>query len=76
MFRHRLAPEADYYRLPELPAPAVQPRAFVLCTVTTVPGCTLAQWAGMQCIYLQAFEQALVAARPSLLDRDLFALWN
>ena len=24
----------------------------------------------------QAFEQALTAARPSLLDRDLFAFWN
>ena len=25
---------------------------------------------------VQAFEQALTAARPSLLDRDLFAFWN
>ena len=39
MFRHRLAPEADYYRLPEPPAPSVQPTGFMLCTVAVVPGC-------------------------------------
>ena len=76
MFRHRLAPEAEYYRLPEPPAPTVQPTGFVLCTVAVLPACSLMQWAGMQTIYVQAFEQALTAARPSLLDRDLFALWN
>jgi hypothetical protein len=76
MFRHRLAPEADYYRLPEPPAPTVQPTGFVLCTVAVLPAFSLMQWAGMQTIYVQAFEQALTAARPSLLDRDLFAFWN
>jgi hypothetical protein len=41
-----------------------------------VPGCTETQWAGMQSLYLHAFEQALVDARPTLLDRNLFAFWN
>jgi hypothetical protein len=76
MFRHRLAPEADYYRLPAPPQPTVQPRSFVLCPVAVLPGCTLGQWAGLQQVYVYAFEQAQATARPSILDRDLFALWN
>lgn len=76
MFRHRLAPEAEYYRLPEPPAPTLSPTSFVLCTVAVIPGCTETQWAGMQNLYLYVFEQTLAHARPSLLDRDLFAFWN
>lgn len=76
MFRHRLAPEADYYRLPEPPPPAVQPGSFVLCSVAVLPGCTLGHWAGWQQVYIHAFEQAWAAARPSLVERDVFAFWN
>jgi hypothetical protein len=76
MFRHRLAPEADYYRLPEPPAPTVQPGSFLLCSVAVLPGCTVGQWPGLQQVYVYAFELARAVARPSLLERDLFALWN
>jgi hypothetical protein len=76
MFRHRLAPEADYYRLPEPPPPTVQPGSFLLCSVAVLPGCTLGQWAGLQQVYVYAFGQAQAAARPSLLERDVFAFWN
>ena len=75
MFRHRLAPEADYYRLPEPPVPKPRPGGFALCTVAGLPGMTVGQWAGVQQLYHAAYEAAQVALRPSLLDRDLF-FWN
>jgi hypothetical protein len=76
MIRHRLAQEADYYRLPAQSAPRIQPTGFVMQTVAVVPVCTLAQWAGVQSLYLHAFEQALAAATPSVTDRGLFGFWN
>jgi len=76
MFRHRLAPEADYYRLPEPPAPTIHPGSFLVCSVAVIPGCTTGLWTGMQQVYVYAFEQALALARPSLLDRNPFAFWN
>jgi hypothetical protein len=76
MFRHRLAHEADYYRLPEPPPPAVRPGSFLLCTVAVMPGWTTDQWAGLQQVYVYAFEQAQAVARPSLLERELLAIWN
>jgi len=76
MFRHRLATEADHYRLPAPPTPTVRPGSFLLCTVAVIPGCTLNQWAGLQQVYVYAFEQALEAARPSLPERNVFAFWN
>jgi hypothetical protein len=74
MFRHRLAPEADYYRLPAPPAPAFRPASFVLCPIAVLPGCSLGEWA--QAVYVVALEQAIEAARPALPDRGLFAFWN
>jgi hypothetical protein len=76
MFRHRLAPEADYYRLPEPPAPKVHAGSFSLWTVAVIPWCTLGQWVGAQQAYLLAFEHAVETARPALPDRGLFAFWN
>ena len=38
MFRHRLAPEADYYRLPVPPAPAFCPANYLLCPLAVIPG--------------------------------------
>jgi hypothetical protein len=76
MFRHRLAPEADYYRLPEPPPPRITPGSFALCTIAVMPGCTIGQWFGVQQAYIWAFEQAIEHARPPLPDRGLFAFWN
>jgi hypothetical protein len=76
MFRHRLAPEADYYRLPELPAPTIRPQGFALCTIAVIPGCTAVQWAEAQQLYVVAMEHAQASARPSILERDWYAFWN
>lgn len=76
MFRHRLAQEADYYRLPPPPAPTLQPQCFALCPAAAIPGCTVEQWAGMRQLYDLAFEQAQAQLRPSILERDAFAFWN
>jgi len=76
MFRHRLAPEADYYRLPALPTPSFRPEGFALCTMAVIPGCTAEQWADMQQLYLAALEQAQAWARPSVLERDCLLFWN
>ena len=82
MFRHRLAPEADYYRLPEPPPPVVRPGSFLLWSVALIPGCPSSPamatpWlGGLQQVYVHAFEQAQAAARPALPERDLFAFWN
>ena len=74
MHRHRLAPEADYYRLPAPPAPAFYPASFILFPVAILPGIGLGEWA--QAVYIVALEQAIEAARPALPDRGLFAFWN
>jgi hypothetical protein len=76
MFRHRLATEADYYRLPEPPSPPIRPESFALCTFAVIPGCTAAQWAGHRQLLAWAFEAAQEAVRPSILERDPFACWN
>lgn len=76
MFRHRLAPEADYYRLPEPPPPRIYAGSFALCSIAVIPGCTAGQWLGAQQVYVLAFEQALEYARPPLPERGLFSFWN
>lgn len=78
MFRHRLAKEADYYRLPELPAPRITAAGFqvcptgVLCTCT----CTPDHMTGVAQLYQWAFVQAQAVARPAVVEREVFALWN
>jgi hypothetical protein len=74
MFRHRLAPEADHYRLPAPPPPAFHAASFVLCPIAILPGATLGEWA--RAVYSMALEQAIEATRPALPDRGLFAFWN
>ena len=69
MHRHRLAPGADYYRLPPPPPPAVRPACFFAIPAAGLPAALLP-------IYQAAFEQALAANRPSLPERELFAFWN
>jgi uncharacterized protein YbjT (DUF2867 family) len=76
MFRHRLAPEAEYYRLPEPPAPTIRPQSFALRSIAAVAGCSAGHWAGVQQVYELALAGAQAATRPSLLERDPFAFWN
>jgi hypothetical protein len=63
-------------RLPQPPAPAVAPGGFMLCPVGAFPGLTLEQWLWQQHVYRLAFEEAVAVARPSILERDLLAVWN
>jgi hypothetical protein len=74
MFRHRLAPEAEYYRLPASPAPQFRPASFALCPVAILPGCHYVDWT--RAIYSLALEQAIEVARPALPNRGLLAFWN
>jgi hypothetical protein len=74
MHRHRLAPEADYYRLPNPPAPPFRPASYLLCPIAVLPGLSLGEWA--HAIYVVALEQAIETSRPALPDRGLFAFWN
>jgi hypothetical protein len=74
MFRHRLAPEADYYRLPAPPPPPFRPASFVLCPVATFSCAVNGDW--VHAVYVVAFEQAAETARPALTDRGIFAFWN
>jgi hypothetical protein len=73
MFRHRLAPEADHYRLPAPPPPPFRPASYVLCPLAILPGIS-GEW--VHAVYVVAFEQAVETARPALPDRGLFAFWN
>ena len=76
MPRHRLAMEADHYRLPD-PAPApIAAGSFALCTMSQLPGCSAEPCQGLVDFYRTAFEQACIAARSTHPERVLFALWN
>jgi hypothetical protein len=76
MHRQRFAREPYVIRLPQPPSPGIAPHAFVLCPLVLLPGESLEQWLWRQSVYQRAFEQAQAVARPSLLERDLLAVWN
>lgn len=76
MRRARLDSDLIDYRLPQPPAPALQPAAFCLCPLGTLPGIGAGQWFMVQQLYQMAFAQAQAVARPSLPERDLLAVWN
>ncbi len=76
MPRHRLAAEAEYYRLPTPPAPSFTPGSFQLCPMGVTAACSPGQLSGMSELYKAAFEQACEAARPTHPADMLFALWN
>jgi hypothetical protein len=76
MFRNRISTimmEPEPLRLPQPPAPPLNPRAFMLCPVAVASPqhSQLQVW-----LYQRAFELAQAAARPSILERDLLGVWN
>lgn len=73
--RHRLAPEADYYRLPLQSPPSPPPSAFMLCPSAIIPGCTDDHWASVQQTYEQAFAMLGVPGTTMLPEDDSF-FWN
>ncbi len=76
MRRHQVLFDLQLYRVPQPPAPTMVPAAFAMCPLSMMPGASAAQWLAVQQIYRAAFEQAQAVARPSILERDLLAMWN
>ena len=76
MARHRLASEADYYRLPA-PRPAtIAAGGFQLLPTSLLADCTPEQIKAIEALYRQAFELACASARPSRPEDVLFSQWN
>jgi hypothetical protein len=75
MHRNRISAEPPV-RLPLLPPPPVTTAGFVLCPLAWWPCLTPAQWLWQQAVYQWAFAQAQAVVRPSILERDLLAVWN
>jgi hypothetical protein len=73
MFHNRITMEPEPIRLPQPPAPVLNPCAFVLCAVAVT---SLDQWTAQQWLYQRAFDMAQAVARPSILERDLPGVWN
>jgi hypothetical protein len=66
----------NYDRYPPSPVsrrlPAPIPGAFIQCPLWTAA----AQWAWQETLYQWALKEAQAVAGPSLLERDLLAVWN
>jgi hypothetical protein len=75
MHRNRLPAETQD-RLPQQPAPQMSPAGFTLCPLFCFPAVTPEQWLVQQWVYQCAFAQAQAVVRPSILERDLLAVWN
>ena len=66
----------EYYRLPRGPVPVMTPANFVACPFVLMNRLSASQRACQLFIYQMALEQAQVNSTPSLLERDLLAVWN
>ena len=75
MHHNRILHEAPI-RLPRPELPPSGPGAFMLCPFACLPGLPLEQWLWQQYLYRCAFEEAQAVVRPSLIERDLLAVWN
>ena len=72
----RLLDDGEIYRLPKPPAPHITPGAFVLCSTSLMGGLTSGLWAVQQALYQTAYQQAVIENTPTILERDLLAVWN
>jgi len=63
---------------PMRPAPQVAPSsgAFFLCPMSCMPAVSEADRLQQQALYAWAYQQAREVVKPSLLERDLLAVWN
>jgi hypothetical protein len=68
--------EPEPVRLPQPPAPGITPTGFVMYPTAALPGHCPEVWLWQQWLYHRAFELAQAVVRPSLLERDLPAVWN
>lgn len=67
MHRHRLAQEADAYRLPASPEPPLDLSAFAFVPVAPA---SAADDALLLAVYRAALNEARAVVRPSVLERD------
>lgn len=74
MLRHRLAREADHYRLPAS-SPKISAGSFELCPIGVLAACCPQHLTAIHQIYEKAFQSACEAVRKSPGD-ILFAVWN
>jgi hypothetical protein len=75
MPRHRFQAEPEPLRLPQPPAPGLNPSAVVLWPLDAL-GSHPQQLLWQISLYQWAFAQAQAVARPSILERNLLAVWN
>jgi hypothetical protein len=64
------------FQLPQPPVPAITPANFVACPFALMQWFSPLERLCQSFLYQMAFEQAQADARPSLLERDLLAMWN
>jgi hypothetical protein len=76
MSRRIFEAEAETVILPRPPAPDINPGQFMMCSLGCLPCQSPELWSLQQWLYQQAFLQAQAVVRPSLLERDLLAVWN
>jgi hypothetical protein len=76
MHHNRLTAELNPVQIPRPAGLPLCPAAFVLCSLGNFPCVALEQWMCQQWVYMRAFEEAQAVVRPSLVERDLLAVWN
>jgi hypothetical protein len=76
MHHQRLQSYFESYRLPEPPRAQPAVGSFIGYPMGLLAPVTADQWLAQQWLYRVAFEQAQAVVRPSLLERDLLAVWN
>lgn len=76
MNQSRIKEQFELYRVPDPPVPAITPAGFILFPMAFLPALSAEQQVIQLWIYQRAFEEAQAVARPSILERDLLAVWN
>ena len=64
------------YRLPRPATPVPQPGSFLCVPLSSLPYLTPEQQGAQEWLYHIALQEAQAVARPSILERDLLAVWN
>jgi hypothetical protein len=62
--------------IPDMSVPSVVPAGFVVCPLSLMPGYQNPFQAVQYALYQQALDLAKEMARPSIVERDLFGVWN
>ncbi|HWG41651.1 MAG TPA: hypothetical protein VN688_02615 [Gemmataceae bacterium] len=73
MFFNRLHSAVPVQRVVD---PAPSPEGFLLCPLGGLPVCSAEHSQWQQSLYEWALAQAKAVVRPSLLERDMLAVWN